>query len=60
MAFAGRPSLARMAAGEGVRPARLRSIPGIGLGASPAIFPSVQSPLGIQTLPLTREATMGS
>jgi len=49
-----------VAAGEGVRPARLRSIPGIGLGASPAIFPSVQSPLGIQTLPLTCEATMGS
>ena len=28
-----------MAAGEGVRPARLRSISGIGPGASPEIFP---------------------
>jgi len=37
------------------------SISGIGSGASPRIFPNVQSPLGsIQALLLTREATMGS
>ena len=47
-------SLARVAAGEGVRPARLRSIPGIGPSASSEIFLSVHSPLDASKRCLSR------